>query len=46
MAKDFVVEEKSEPPKFYTDSLERTRIVEFVTHKTVIRKTGEQNERN
>lgn len=46
MAKDFVIEERSEPPRFYVDSLEHTRTVEFVTYKTVIRKTGEQNERN
>ena len=44
MAKDFVIEERSEPPKFYVDELEKARVIKFVTYTTVIRKADEQNE--
>ena len=46
MAKDFVIEKRSEPPKFYVDEVEKSRVIEFVTYTTAIRKVGEQNERN
>ena len=35
--KDFVIEERSEPPKFYIDEIEKARVIEFVAYKTVIR---------
>lgn len=37
MKNDFVLNVHCEPPKFYFDELERSRIVEFVMYKTVIR---------
>lgn len=40
--KDFVVEVRCEPPKVYVDDLERPRLIEFVTYKTVIRQSEEK----
>lgn len=40
---EFVIEVRSEPPKFYFDDLERSRTIEFVTYRTVIREV--ENER-
>lgn len=42
MASEFVIDVRSEP-QFYFDDLERSRTIEFVTYKTVIREV--QNER-
>lgn len=36
--KEFVIEVRNEPPKFYVDDLERTRTVIFTIYKTIIRK--------
>lgn len=44
MASELVIDVRSEPPKFYFDDLERSRTIEFVTYKTVIREV--QNEHN
>lgn len=33
---DFIVEERSEPPKIYVDDLEKTRTIEFITYTTKI----------
>lgn len=40
---DFVLNVHCEPPKFYFDELERSRIVEFVAYKTVLRTTENLN---
>lgn len=40
--KDFVIEKRSEPPRFYVDELEKARMIEFVTYTTVIRHVDEQ----
>lgn len=42
--KDFVIETKSEPPKFYVDEVEKVRVVEFVSYKTVIRADQPESE--
>lgn len=42
--KDFIVEDRCEPPKFYFDEMERCRTIEFVMYRTVIRQTRDNDD--
>lgn len=35
-AKEFIIEQRSEPPKCYVNSMETVRMMEFVTYTTKI----------
>ena len=43
---DFIVEQRSEPPKIYVDDLEKSRIIEFVTYTTKIVESEEWHEKH
>lgn len=34
--KEFIIEQRSEPPKYYVNSMETVRMMEFVTYTTKI----------
>lgn len=39
--KEFVIEQRAEPPREYVDDVEKCRVIEFVTYTTKIVSKGE-----